>query len=226
MSYKPKFLLNFIAVFFCCSCSDSIDIKYLESSVLSEIEERFLETSIKTGIEYEILDFYLNPINTNRYSGLLSTIENNTGHKYDIEVEVLNQNFIWSLNEILDQEFQDQSVDSGEIKNDCRGGQSCITQIRELVSGAGYRVLTEEYLGQGSFSISAFQYGSAEPILMTYIMDCNCEPIDFLLYNDGNSLSTQNIHRCGRIWKNHELYLGGQWGDYCSENCYVELYPN
>lgn len=118
-----------------------------------------------------------------------------------------------------------QTSKSTEDEN-CVGDINCITEVRKLVNGAGWEIANEEYAGEGTFYISAFQYGPGEPISMTYVMDCDCKPSDFNLHNRRSNQSSENLHRCGRRWDGHSQYLNGQWGDYCSIECYADLYPN
>ncbi len=33
-------------------------------------------------------------------------------------------------------------------------------------------------------------------------------------------------HRCGRMWNGELDATYGSYGDYCSERCYTDLYPN
>jgi hypothetical protein len=41
-----------------------------------------------------------------------------------------------------------------------------------------------------------------------------------------NTIPEKKIHRCGRTWSGQRHSVYGQFGDYCSERCYVEFYPN
>ncbi len=125
----------------------------------------------------------------------------------------------------IDANTSDDSYPSS-TKESCVGDVNCINQVRKLVNGAGWEIANEEYAGEGTFYISAFQYGPGEPISMTYVMDCNCEPVDLNLHNSRSNSSSENLHRCGRRWNGSTKYLDGQWGDYCSVECYAELYPN
>lgn len=45
----------------------------------------------------------------------------------------------------------------------------------------------------------------------------------------GSSSNNQNIkkiHRCDRTWNGSRLYKNGEYGDYCCEHCFVDLYPH
>jgi hypothetical protein len=117
-------------------------------------------------------------------------------------------------------------VNSNSSQADCVGNQNCIEQIRQLVNGAGYEIADEKYAGEGIFYITAFKYGPGDPVSITYIMDCNCKPLDVKIGNNSRSnSSSEKIHRCGRRW-NGSLYEGGTYGDYCSMECYVDNYPD
>lgn len=111
-------------------------------------------------------------------------------------------------------------------KQDCIGNQNCIGDVRRLVNGAGYEIADERYEGEGIFYIAAFKYGPGEPINITYVMDCDCKPVDIKI---GNSVrtnsSSEKLHRCGRSWTG-TLYEGGVYGDYCGLECYADNYPN
>ena len=109
---------------------------------------------------------------------------------------------------------------------DCVGNQNCITDVRRLVSGAGYEIADEKYNGEGVFYIAAYKYGPGEPINITYVMDCNCAPVDIKIGNTARTnSSSEKLHRCGRAWDG-SLYEGGAYGDYCGLECYADNYPN
>ena len=111
-------------------------------------------------------------------------------------------------------------------KHDCVGNQNCITDVRRLVSGAGYEIADEKYNGEGVFYIAAYKYGPGEPINITYVMDCNCAPVDIKIGNTARTnSSSEKLHRCGRAWDG-SLYEGGAYGDYCGLECYADNYPN
>ena len=106
------------------------------------------------------------------------------------------------------------------------GNQNCITDVRRLVSGAGYEIADEKYDGEGVFYIAAYKYGPGEPINITYVMDCNCAPVDIKIGNTARTnSSSEKLHRCGRAWDG-SLYEGGAYGDYCGLECYADNYPN
>ena len=106
------------------------------------------------------------------------------------------------------------------------GNQNCITDVRRLVSGAGYEIADEKYDGEGVFYIAAYKYGPGEPINITYVMDCNCAPVDIKIGNTARTnSSSEKLHRCGRAWDG-SLYEGGVYGDYCGLECYADNYPN
>lgn len=110
-------------------------------------------------------------------------------------------------------------------KRICLGNQNCIIDVRKLVNGAGYEIANEQYDGDGVFYITAYKYGPGDPIDITYVMDCNCEPVDIKIGNAVRTNSTsEKLHRCGRSW-NGSLYEGGGYGDYCSLECYADNYP-
>jgi hypothetical protein len=111
-------------------------------------------------------------------------------------------------------------------KHDCVGNQNCITDVRRLVNGAGYEIADEKYDGEGVFYIAAYKYGPGEPINITYVMDCNCAPVDIKIGNTARTnSSSEKLHRCGRAWDG-SLYEGGAYGDYCGLECYADNYPN
>lgn len=117
-------------------------------------------------------------------------------------------------------------VNNKSSQSDCVGNQNCIEQIRQLVNGANYEIADEKYAGEGVFYITAFKYGPGDPVNITYIMDCNCKPLDVKIGNNSRSnSSSEKLHRCGRRWSGR-LYEGGSYGDYCSMECYVDNYPN
>jgi uncharacterized protein (TIGR02145 family) len=109
---------------------------------------------------------------------------------------------------------------------DCFGDRGCITEIRNLVSGTGYNIAAEEFMGQGIFYIDIFSYGNGKVESVTYVMDCDCEPIEVKIRSaTRTNSSSEQLHRCGRSWSG-SLYQGGVYGDYCGMECYVENYPN
>jgi len=120
-----------------------------------------------------------------------------------------------------------QSARTSQVeKHNCLGDQNCISEVRRLVNGAGYEIANEHYEGDGIFYITAFKYGPGEPIDITYVMDCNCEPVDIKIGNAvRTNSSSEKLHRCGRSW-NGSLYEGGVYGDYCGLECYADNYPN
>jgi hypothetical protein len=113
-----------------------------------------------------------------------------------------------------------------QSKKDCVGNINCIEDVRRLVNGAGYKIANEKYDGEGIFYIAAYKYGPGEPIDITYVMDCNCEPVDIKIGNAARTnSSSERLHRCGRAWDG-SLYEGGVYGDYCGLECYADNYPN
>lgn len=95
------------------------------------------------------------------------------------------------------------------------------------MTGVGFKVVGEDYEGDGVFYISAFKYGAEEPVTITYIMDCNCEPTDIKVYKKGRTnVSSNKIHRCGRTWNGYRDRTYGMYGDYCCMACYADYYPN
>jgi len=109
------------------------------------------------------------------------------------------------------------------------GDRSCISQVRNLVNGAGWEIASEEYAGDGIFYIGAFKYGSDDIIRITYKMNSDCEAVDINVNKSGGSnkykSSSKDIHRCGRRWSGNK-YMNGAYGDYCGLECYAENYPN
>ena len=67
-------------------------------------------------------------------------------------------------------------------------------------------------------------------LLVSFIViGCREKPSSKSNNNSNTSVSsekTQMSHRCGRTWNGEPDKTYGIYGDYCSERCYADLYPN
>jgi hypothetical protein len=60
----------------------------------------------------------------------------------------------------------------------CVGDQNCIANVRSNFSSTGKQILSEQYLGEGTFGISFLDLSRGEAYNAEVYTDCNCQVKD------------------------------------------------